>query len=82
MAPVVPKLPGPPWRGGASFPRARRRASGVAGLWGLVGEPRSGVYHELPGGREKAFIFISGPYGVNRRNMILVTEHECKSQSE
>lgn len=46
------------------------------------GEPRSGVYWELPRQRKVALISISGPYGVNRRNMISVTEHECKSHRQ
>lgn len=47
---------------------------------GVQGESRPGVYLERPERREATFIFISGPYGANRRNMIFVTEHECKSQ--
>lgn len=47
------------------------------------GEPRSGVCREgVAGQREVALIFISAPYGVNRRNTILVTEHECKSHRQ
>lgn len=38
-----------------------------------------GVYWGRAWRREAALIFILGPSGVNRRNMILVTEHECKS---
>ena len=50
---------------------------------GSCGELRYGVYQE--GGawaKGVALIFISGPYGVNRRNMILVTERECKSHRQ
>lgn len=47
-------------------------------LWVLGGSAAGGL-HQRPGRREAAFIFIAGPYGVNRRNMIFVTQHECKS---
>lgn len=74
----VPGLPG--WHAASSL-EARCWGSEVAGLWVLRwgGVPWPGLYWEWPGPREAAFIFVSGPYGINRRNTIFVTKHECKS---
>lgn len=52
---------------------ARRQGSWGVRLRESRGKLQSGVYQEQPPRRQEALIFILGPYGVNRRNMILVT---------